>query len=58
MCIMTSCHGANGTLTVAQLAASNEQHGLQEISVAIISQTSGKVTETAMLVGSINLVPD
>ena len=55
---MTSCHGANGTLTVAQLAASNEQHGLQEVSVAIISQTSGKVTETAMLVGSINLVPD
>lgn len=28
---MTSCHGANSTLTLAQLAASNEQHGLQEV---------------------------
>lgn len=28
---MTSCHGANGTQTLAQLAASNEQHGLQEV---------------------------
>lgn len=47
-----------GTNLKSEIFTFNYSFPSEPISVAIISQASGKVTETAMLVGSINLVPD